>query len=81
MSKQFTLPFNPFNWPASPIDHAQAIPDTPYMGIYTVETTQRYVYGTRYITWDGRVYKYMGVTTGGGVSYHGVANTLEAQTS
>jgi len=76
MSKQFTKPFNPIEWPAAPHDFT----GDNNLGIYTSETTQRYVYGTRYITWDGRVYKYMKTTTGGCVSYHGVANTLPAQT-
>ena len=76
MTAHFTKPFNPINWPAVPHDFT----GDNNLGIYTKETTQRYVYGTRYITWDGRVYKYMGLTTGGSVSYHGVAGTLEAQT-
>ena len=76
MTAHFTKPFNPINWPAVPHDFT----GDNVLGIYTSETTQRYVYGTRYITWDGRVYKYMLLTTGGGVSYHGVAGTLPAQT-
>jgi len=58
MSNRFKYPFNPINWPASPIDHAQTVEDVPYMGIYTQEATQRYIPGTRYTTWDGRVFKY-----------------------
>ena len=76
MTAHFTKPFNPIQWPAVPHDFT----GDNVLGIYAKETTQRYVYGTRYITWDGRVYKYMGLTTGGGVSYHGVRNTLEAFT-
>lgn len=76
MSKRFSKPFNPLNWQSVPHDFT----GNNNLGIYTSETTQRYVYGTRYITWDGRVYKYMGLTTGGCVSYHGVAGTLSAQT-
>ena len=76
MTAHFTKPFNPINWPAVPHDFT----GDNVLGIYTSETTQRYVYGTRYITWDGRVYKYMLLTTGGCVSYHGVRGTLEAQT-
>lgn len=76
MTAHFTKPFNPINWPAVPHDFT----GDNVLGIYTSETTQRYVYGTRYITWDGRVYKYMGLTIGGCVSYHGVHGTLEAQT-
>lgn len=77
MTAHFTKPFNPINWPAVPHDFT----GDNNLGIYTSETTQRYVYGTRYITWDGRVYKYMLLTTGGSVSYHGVAGTLSAQTT
>lgn len=77
MSNYFTKSFNPINWPAVPHDFT----GDNNLGIHTSETIQRYVYGTRYITWDGRVYKYMLLTTGGCVSYHGVANTLEAFTS
>ena len=76
MTAHFTKPFNPINWPAVPHDFT----GDSNKGIYATETTQRYVYGTRYITWDGRVYKYMLCTTGGCVSYHGVAGTLSAQT-
>lgn len=77
MSKTFVYPFRPLDWAAKPHDFT----GDNQLGIYTSETTQRFVYGTRYITWDGRVYKYMGLTTGGCVSYHGVANTLEAVTT
>ncbi|KKL17783.1 hypothetical protein LCGC14_2482080 [marine sediment metagenome] len=54
MSKQFTLPFAPIGYQADPIDFT----GDNVLGIYTTETTQRYIYGTRLITWDGRVYKY-----------------------
>jgi len=54
MSKQFTLPFAPIGYQADPIDFT----GDNMLGIYTTETTQRYIYGTRLITWDGRVYKY-----------------------
>ncbi len=53
-SKHFTLPFAPIGYQADPIDFT----GDNVLGIYTTETTQRYVYGTRLITWDGRVYKY-----------------------
>ncbi len=76
MSKLFQFPSNPIPWDALPEDFT----GDNNLGIYTSESTQRYVYGTRYITWDGRVYKYMGLTTGGCVSYHGVAGTLSAVT-
>lgn len=54
MSSKFSLPFNPINWPASPHDFT----GDNRLGIYTQESTQRYMYGTRHITWDGRVFKY-----------------------
>jgi hypothetical protein len=58
MSKHFTLPNNPIPWHASPRDLSGDVPDVPYMGVYTHETTQRYILGTRYITWDGRAFRY-----------------------
>ena len=47
-------PSNPIDWPGSPHD---------YSGNYLLkhcaeEATQRYIPGTRYTTWDGRVFKY-----------------------
>lgn len=77
MSRIFTFPFRPLDWAAVPHDFT----GDNNLGIYTSETTQRYIYGTRYITWDGRVYKYMGLTTNGCTSYTGVCGTQEAQTS
>ncbi len=74
MSKIFTKPSRPLDWQTTPQDFTGDL----NLGIYAKETTQRYVYGTRYLTWDGRVYKYMGVTTAGCKSYHGVCNTIEA---
>lgn len=40
---------------SSPRDYALS---THEFGIYLAETTQRFVLGTRCITWDGRVFKY-----------------------
>ena len=74
MSKIFTFPNRPLDWAASPHDFT----GDNNLGIYTTETTQRYVYGTRYITWDGRVYKYMGVTTQGCNSNRGAYNNSAA---
>jgi len=55
MSKQFAKPFNPIIWSASPHDFS----GDNQLGVYATETTlQRYVYGTRYLMWDGRVFKY-----------------------
>lgn len=54
MGMQGKLPFNPIMWPAVPVDHT----GDNNLGYYTAETTQRYVSGTRGITWDGKVFKY-----------------------
>lgn len=81
MSKKFQFNSGPLDAveASSPKDFAL---NTHEFGVFApAETVQRFIYGTRYITWDGRVYKYMGLTTGGCVSYHGVANTLAAVTS
>ena len=48
------LPFNPIVWPAAPHDFS----GDNQLGYYATETTQRYVWGTRGMTWDGKVYKY-----------------------
>ena len=77
MSKKFTLPHRPLDWAATPKD----LGGDNNLGLFVSETFQRYVYGTRFISWDGRVFKYAGVTTGGCVSYHGVASTAEAYLS
>lgn len=50
------LNHNPITSPAAmPKD---AVSSTGNLGIYTIDTLQRHLFGTRYITWDGRVYKY-----------------------
>lgn len=54
MSKHGQLPFNPIIWPAVPHDFT----GDNNLGYYAKETTQRYVWGTRGITWDGKVFKY-----------------------
>ncbi len=54
MSKHGKLPFNPIIWPAVPHDFT----GDNNLGYYAVETTQRYVWGTRGMTWDGKVFKY-----------------------
>ena len=48
------LPYNPVIWPAAPIDFT----GDNNLGYYTTETTQRYVWGTRGMTWDGKVFRY-----------------------
>jgi len=66
MSKIFTLPHRPIYDGGSPHDYT----GDNRLGLYTEETTQRYVHGTRHITWDGRVFKY--ALAGGELeSYHG----------
>jgi len=59
MSKNFTYPHGPLSWIASPNDFT----GSNNLGIYAQETTQRYIYGTRYIMWDGRVFKYGNAVT------------------
>ena len=48
------LPNNPIIWPAVPHDYS----GDNNLGYYAKETTQRYVWGTRGMTWDGKVFKY-----------------------
>jgi len=69
MSKYLTKPFNPIEWPALPHDFGS----DNLLGIRSTDATQRYVYGTRYTTWDGRVYKYFNAVAGVS-SYHGAGN-------
>lgn len=73
MSKYFTLPFNPLPFSASPHDFSS----DNRLGPYAVETTQRFVYSTRYLMWDGRVYKYSNALAAV-YSYHGARNSLDA---
>lgn len=54
MSKHYPLPFEPIGWQGDPDDHT----GDNNLGIHTIETTQRFIYGTRYLTWNGAVYKY-----------------------
>lgn len=48
------LPYTPIDWPAAPMD----LTGDNNVNYYTTETTQRFVWGTRGITWDGKVFKY-----------------------
>lgn len=48
------LPFNPIIWPAVPHDFTGDL----NLGYYATELTQRYTWGTRGMTWDGKVFKY-----------------------
>ena len=54
MSTQPTYPFNPLPWHAEPRD----LTGDNNLGPYSRELTQRYVSGTRYTTWDGKVFRY-----------------------
>jgi hypothetical protein len=47
------------------------------LSIYTAETTQRHAYGRRYLTWDGRIYKYC-LAAAAVVSYHGAGQSKAA---
>lgn len=55
MSTGFQYNKGPLMLGASPRDFSLS---THEFGVHDSETTQRFVYGTRYITWDGKVYKY-----------------------
>ena len=54
MSTHGKLPFNPIIWPAVPVDQT----GQNNLAYYTTETTQRYAWGTRGMTWDGKVFRY-----------------------
>ena len=50
------------------------------LGPYTQESTQRYVAGTRYLMWDGRIFKY-GKAVSALYSYHGCGASKAAKMS
>ena len=54
MSKSFQHPFNPIEWPAVPHDFT----GEDNLGFSTDDTTQRFTFGTRSMSWDGSVYRY-----------------------
>jgi len=54
MSKSFKYPNTPISFQGCPQDLTGLL----NLGYHTRETTQRYVYGTRGITWDGKVFRY-----------------------
>lgn len=57
--KLLDYPHMPIIGPVASIrDKSGDVADFPYLGVFTSETTQRFMLGTRYIMWDGRVYKY-----------------------
>jgi hypothetical protein len=70
MSKIFQYPHRPLDWVATPHDFT----GDNQLGIRAVETTQRYIWGTRYTTWDGRVFKYCNAVAAV-YSYHGARNS------
>lgn len=76
MSKIFTLPHGPLGPDATPQDFTGDY----VLGVRTNETTQRYIYGTRHITWDGRVFKYSNAVAAC-YSYHGAAAAEDAALS
>lgn len=54
MIQNFAYPNTPLGWQAFPHDFT----GDNNLGIYAQELVQRYIHGTRYMTWDGRVFKY-----------------------
>ncbi len=48
------LPSRPIDWAAEPQD----LTGDNQLAYYTAETTQRHVWGTRGMTWDGKVFRY-----------------------
>jgi hypothetical protein len=58
MSTFYPFPRGPIDAVASPRDLSANVADAPSLGVFQTESTQRFIYGTRYLTWDGRVYKY-----------------------
>jgi hypothetical protein len=54
MSKQFPYPFNPVPYQALPHDNT----GDNNLGLSTNDATQRFVLGTRHMSWDGSVHKY-----------------------
>src|SRR4030042_746277 len=77
MSEQYQYPFNPIIWPAAPVD----LTGDYNLGYYTKETTQRYVFGTYGITWDGKKFKYchsLGTIYPGYGAFNGAGTDISA---
>jgi len=55
MSKTFPYPYRPLDYIANPHDFT----GDNNLGLSTNDSIQRFVLGTRYIAWDGSVYKYV----------------------
>ena len=53
-------PYNPIPWHGAPRD----LTGDNQLGPYTRELTQRYVCGTRFATWDAKVFRYARTLTG-----------------
>lgn len=70
MSSVFTLPVGPLPYFAGPHDYT----GDDRLGIHTAETTQRYICGTRFLMWDGAVYKY---SKSSGACYTGQLNKFQ----
>ena len=70
-----SFPYN-FSRPPVQIEFLNGIRDMTLsgMGPYVAETTQRFAYGTRGLTWDGRVFRYGKAFTYGVCSSIGAAN-------
>ena len=77
MSKHQTLPFNPIIWPAVPHDFT----GDNNLGYYTTEATQRYIWGTRGMDWEGKVFKYARSKDTTLYSGYGARNGAEADVS
>lgn len=76
MSSVFQYPHLPIYAGGTPHDYTETTGGVHgrNLGLYTAESTQRYVIGARSITWDGRVYKYCKAAAAV-VSYHGAGTT------
>lgn len=70
MSSEFQFNSGPLDANAWPIDYT----GNNKLGIYAADTTQRYIYGTRFLMWDGAVYKYSYST---GACYTGQLNKYQ----
>jgi len=70
MSSIYTLPHQPITWGGTPDD----LTGDYQLAYHTVETTQRYVWGTRGLTWDGKVFRY-GRVKGTVYAGYGVINS------
>lgn len=75
-----------FQYNSGPLDAVEASSPRDFalstfeFGPYQSEATQRFIYGTRFLMWDGRVFKYC-LTQGEIESYHGVRDNNDAALS